>query len=168
MGYSTDFDGSFELDKTLTEEHRAYLAAFNDTRRMKRDAAIAESMPDPVRIVAGLPIGSDGGYFVGLPDDFGQFMDASILAYNDAPHGQPGLWCQWRPNDDGTAIEWDEGEKFYNYTEWLDYLLEHFLVPWGYVLNGEVTWQGDERNDIGMIVVVDNVVEIKEGRIVYD
>ena len=40
---------------------------------------------------------------------------------------QPGLWCQWVPNASGTAIVWDEGEKFYYYIEWIKYLIEHFL-----------------------------------------
>lgn len=168
MGYSTDFTGSFELDKPLTDEHREYLEKFNYTRRMARDAAKAELLPDPVRQAVGLPIGTQGGYFVGAEGTAGQHSEASILDYNNPPQGQPGLWCQWVPSEDGEEIMWDEGEKFYDYVSWLEYIIEHFLAPWGYVLNGEVEWSGEDREDIGLLVVVDNVVTVKCGKVVYE
>ncbi len=169
MGYSTDFNGSFELDKPLTDEHRTYLELFNNTRRMRRDAAKAELLDDPARLAVGLPIGDEGGYFVGALGCAGQDKDDSILDYNSPPKGQPGLWCQWMPDDGGDdAIVWDQGEKFYNFVEWLEYIVEHFLKPWGYVLNGEVEWDGEDRDDIGRIVVKDNVVETQYGKIIYE
>lgn len=48
------------------------------------------------------------------------------------------LYCQWVPTEDGEGIKWDGGEKFYSYTKWLQYLIDNFLIPNGYVLNGEV------------------------------
>ena len=167
MGYSTNFNGSFELDKPLTEEHRAYLEAFNNTRRMARDASKAALLDDPVRIAAGLPIGERGAYYVGAKGHAGQDQDDSILDYNLPPKCQPGLWCQWTPSEDGAEILWDQGEKFYRYVEWLEYLIEHFLQPWGYTLTGAVEWDGEDREDLGQICVKDNVVETKYGKIVY-
>lgn len=82
--------------------------------------------------------------------------------------GQPGLWCQWIPTDDGTAIVWDEGEKFYNYKEWIEYLIQHFLAPWGYVLNGVVQWAGESRGDIGLIKIVNNDVQVLAAKVVYE
>ena len=158
MGYTTDFFGEFELDRPLAEEHFAYLLKFNETRRMKRYEEIAAKMPDPVREAAGLPIGTDGAYFVGGSGWAGQASDSSIVNYNQPPSGQPGLWCQWMPGEDGACIQWDEGEKFYDYVNWLEYLIEHFLRPWGYVLNGEVEWRGEDSDDVGTIVVKDNRV----------
>ena len=73
---------------------------------------------------------------------------------------QPGLWCQWVVSDDGKYLEWDGGEKFYNYVDWLKYLIRHFFQNWGLVLNGEIEWKGEEFNDVGKIVVKDNVVKI--------
>lgn len=168
MGYTTTFVGQFNLNKPLLPEHLAYLEKFNETRRMQRDATIAETLPDPVRQRVSLPIGKEGGYFVSAGGHYGQDTDKSIVSYNELPVEQPGLWCQWRPNSSGTAIVWDEGEKFYNYEEWLVYLIQHFLQPWGYVLNGEVTWQGEDSNDLGKLVVVNNVVASKAGRITYE
>lgn len=191
MGYTTDFTGSFSFDKKLQPEHIAYLQAFNQTRRMKRDSVIAETLKDEVRIKAGLPIGEDGAYYVGSHKDgqFGQSNDKSILDNNTPPgqypyeHGmdyweknkkqikngkcQPSLWCQWTVSDEGTELEWDGGEKFYYYTEWLKYLITHFISKWGYVLNGEVKWDGEDSGDMGKIVVKDNEVTAIEATITY-
>jgi hypothetical protein len=67
------------------------------------------------------------------------------------------------PDEEGTAIVGDGAEKFYSYIEWLGYLLGHFLRPWGYVLDGTLTWQGEEEEDHGRIIVVDNAVTVEEG-----
>ena len=161
MGYSTEFRGEFTLDKPLSPEHKAYLDAFSATRRMKRDSAIAETLPDPIRIAAGLPIGIEGEYFVGNTNDFGQDHDVSVINYNSPPSDQPGLWNQWTPSEDGKYIEWDGGEKFYNYIEWLEYIIERFIGPWGYKLNGEVDWRGESWDDTGTIEIIDNKVTVK-------
>lgn len=164
MGYTTDFSGDFKLDRPLTAEHKAYLAKFAETRRMKRNATVTETRPDPIRLAAGLPVGDEGGYFVGHEEFRGCEWNASdVVDGNAAPSGQPGLWCQWVPNESGDVIEHDGGEKFYNYTEWIKYLIQHFLSVWGYVLNGTVEWQGEDSRDIGRIIVENNVVHIENG-----
>jgi hypothetical protein len=168
MGYTTDFSGSFSLDKPLTDAHAAYLRKFAETRRMSRNAEIASKFPDPIREAVGLPIGNQGCYFVGGLGFCGQDLDASVVNSNSEPSGQPSLWCQWVPTDDNDGIEWDGGEKFYNYTEWLKYIIEHFLKPWGYVLEGDVEWFGEERDDRGMIMVENNNVTTKRARIVWE
>ncbi len=158
MGYTTDFIGTFTLDKPLTPEHKTYIEKFSGSRRMQRDEYTTERMDDPYRIAVGLPIGSDSAYFVGGFGWFGDEEDGSIKDYNIPPRGQPGLWCHWVPTKDGMGIEWDGGEKFYRYIDWLKYIIQHFLKPWGYVLNGKVNWEGEDRNDVGTIVVKDNTV----------
>lgn len=169
MGYTTNFEGCFNLDKPLTPAHKAYLEAFASSRHMRRDASKLVGVPDPIREAAGLPIGTDGAYFVsgGDGDFFSNKKDLSILDHNSEPWSQPGLWCQWVPNGDGTAIKWDGGEKFYAYTEWLTYIVDNFLKPWGYKLNGTVKWKGESSDDIGKIVVKDNAITTKEGHVVY-
>lgn len=67
-------------------------------------------------------------------------------------------YCQWAPNKDATAIQWDGNEKFYNYKEWLRYVIQIELAPKGYVLNGKVIWSGEETDDVGVIVVTDNKI----------
>lgn len=140
--------------------------------------------------------GKDGEYFVGGGGSYGQDNDKSVLD-NNTPPGQlgytetqipwdkrydenqkrakeglcqPGLWCQWVVVDDepSQVLQWDEGEKFYNYVDWLKYLINHFFSKWGVLLNGEINWYGEDRSDMGKIIVEDNVVTVKEGTIVYN
>lgn len=172
MGYTTEFEGQFTLDKPLTKGQIMFLVAFSETRRVKRNEFLAVKMNDPARDAAGLPVGKDGCYFVGGKGLMGQSKDSSVVDYNCPPEGQPGLWCHWAPSlpfvsfkeerpeehyENVTTIEWDGGEKFYNYTEWLEYIIAHFLIPWGHNLNGEVDWYGDDVDDRGTITVKDNV-----------
>lgn len=160
MGYTTDFTGQFNLNAPLTKEQTAYLQAFSQTRRMKRNPAMTEALQDELRVAVGLPVGEDGEYFVGTGDRFGQDRTGDVVDYNRPPASQPGLWCQWTASDAGDAIVWDEGEKFYSYVEWLEYIIKHFIAPWGYTLNGTVQWSGEDSDDIGHIVVADNVVRV--------
>ena len=79
----------------------------------------------------------------------------------------PGNYCQWIPSDDGKVIEYDDGEKFYDYVEWIEYLIETKFNPWGYTLNGTVEWDGEEQGDMGRIVITDNFVTTVEPKIVW-
>jgi len=160
MGYNTTFKGKFHIrtkdgqHTKLNPEQIEYLKAFSGSRRMKRDAQILRDTVDLVRVKVDLPVGEEGCYYVGSATDgnYGQNKDSSIDDYNNPPKGQPGLWCQWVPTDDGSAIEWNEGDKFYYYVEWLQYINDHFLKRWGYTLYGNVTWQGEASNgDYGTI-----------------
>lgn len=167
MGYTTDFDGQFDLSKPLTEAHAAYLHKFAETRRMKRNASKTKKRKDPLRESVGLGVGVEGGHFVGEDGDFGQDDGSDVVDHNKPPRGQPGLWCQWIPTIDRKGIQWDGVEKFYEYESWLAYIIEHFLEPWGYKLNGEVEWQGEEHSDMGLIVVKNNMVSSRGGQRVY-
>jgi hypothetical protein len=148
MGYTTDFSGRFELNKELSPKMAQYLKLFNETRRMKRNT-------DEV-------FGVQGEFFVFGGGDFGQANEPNIIDHNEPPTTQPSLWNQWTPSDDGMGIEWDCGEKFYSYTEWLVYLIHKILAPNGYILNGVVEYSGEEMGDVGEIVVVDNRVFVRE------
>jgi len=144
MGYTTDFEGAFKFKKPLIAKMQKYLKMFNETRRMKRKQ-------DEV-------FGTEGEFFVFGSGDYGQGHDKDIVDHNTPPKTQPGLWCQWTPSDDGTELEWDGGEKFYYYTDWLFYLVNKIIKPNGYVLNGEVTYSGEEQGDTGDITIEDNVI----------
>lgn len=168
MGYTTDFSGNFTITPPLKPEHAAYLTAFSDTRRVTRDANKAALVADPIREAVGLPVGVSGCNFVGASGFKGQEADESIVSYNFPPGGQPSLWCDWTVGDFGEAIVWNGGEKFHDYIPWLEYLIENYLKPWGYTLNGDVFWQGEDHDDMGIIVVTDNAVTTKIGKIVYE
>lgn len=176
MGYTTYFTGEFKVTPMLTPEEADYLHAFAGSRRMVRDEQLVSQLPDERRIKVGLPVGRQGQYYVGSHDDgnYGQsrwnrntdngYDDQSIIEYNQEPDDQPGLWCKWVPNEDRTGLKWNGNEKFYNYTEWLQYLIDHFLRPWGKQVNGTVKWVGEDKNDRGLIIVENNVVTTVQGK----
>ena len=159
MGYDTTFDGNFFISPGLDSHQVAYLQAFSETRRMSRDAKRVEDMPDPLREAVNLPLGPEAGYFVGGVG--GQDYTDDIIDRNLPPKDQPGLYCQWTVTDDGQTLEWDGGEKFYSYVEWLHYLIEHFFMVWGRTLTGEVEWVGEDNSDQGRIKVKDNVILVE-------
>ena len=78
--------------------------------------------------------------------------------YTSTPDTIPNSYLQWTPTEDGTGYEWDGAEKFYDYVHWLRWVVKHYMIPHDLVLNGKLRWQGEEIDDSGYIVVVDNKV----------
>jgi len=149
MGYDTDFEGSFEVDKPLDNITYQLLLGLATTRRMKR---------------AGLDnkYGVEGEFYV--KEDNENPDEGKLVDYNNPPKTQPSLYCQWEIQEDRQTIKWDGDEKFYSYIEWLSYIINKILKPKGYVLNGDVNYQGQGFGDIGYIHIKNNVVRDIEGR----
>ena len=184
MGYSTEFGGSLSLSSPVKPELKAFLDDLAGTRRMQRDPqklmeiykgehgwpfAIDKTNPEEV-------YGYKGEYFI---EDFqgdGTIINGNLpsgmIAYGEWEKGgklkQPSLHLQWVLNDAGDELEWDGEEGFEEYVEWLEYLIEHFFQPFGIKLNGEIVWYGDDPDDRGKIVVIDNVVKIYDAVIDYE
>jgi hypothetical protein len=167
MGYHTEFDGDLQITPRLIRHHRAYIQAFCESRRMKRDPdKIDGNEKSDVRILVGLPKGDEGAFCIGT-GNFGQDKDASIIDYNSPPHGQPSLWCHWEVTEDGERLTPIDG-KNYSATQWLQYLIDNFFKPWGYTLNGEVDAYGEDSTDLWRLVVEDNMIERWVGKVVYE
>lgn len=162
MGYTTDFSGEVSINPPLNKKEIEYLQKFNQTRRMSR---------------------MNGPYFVDGTGDYGQGRDSDILDFNRPPEGQPGLWCNWTPTEDGTAIEWDGGEKFYNAEKWMAYLIKHFVGSdpiakrehpeefsflQGHDLNGRIDAQGEDYDDKWLLIVENNKVKVADVIVTYD
>lgn len=79
----------------------------------------------------------------------------------------PGYWCQWRIDDEGRLV-WDEGEKFYNYVEWLQFLIDNYFKKWGVKLNGSFAWYGEDNGDMGEIHVKDNNVKVLYAKVTFE
>lgn len=155
MGYTTDFYGRLKFNKQLSIDDKTFLEKLARTRRVARNV-------DP-------EYGVEGEFYVDAEGNFGQdFGSDNIIDYNRPPRTQPSLWLQWVPTEDGWYLEWDGSEKFYNYVEWLEYLIDRVLGPKGYILNGELEWEGEESGDLGKIIVTDNVVEVRRGKVIYE
>ncbi len=157
MGYTTEFEGRIEIEPALNADEIAYLLKFSDTRRMDRE---------------------NGPYFVDGNGFAGQGNGPDEVYNHSKPHSsQPGLWCKWAPTEDGTALEWNEHEKFYDSAEWMQYLIDHFIgygpkardsnAAWlpilqGHVCNGVISAQGEEPGDAWLLIVKDNQVFVQD------
>ena len=187
MGYTTDFNGSLSIKRPLTKKQIEYITRLCDTRRMKRDVNVLMELykgkhGNPFakdKTNAHEVYGHEGEYFAREDGQSGQSNDNSIIDYNCPPgqkgfaqghveNGQPGLWCQWEVSEDGDSLEWNGGEKFYNYTGWLKYLIKNFFGPWGRKLNGEIEWYGEDRTDMGKIIVKSNEVKTMFGEVTFN
>lgn len=158
MGYTTEFDGHVNIVPPLNEWERDFLTKFAETRRMDRD---------------------QGPYYVDDPEPYGQGHEG-VRDWNRPPQGQPGLWCQWTP-DEPSVLVWDGAEKFYNAEEWMAYIIDHFLRPgahaqgqpgfeeftFDHTVNGEILASGEDSDDHWKLVVSDNAVTTAQGRITY-
>lgn len=148
MGYTTEFTGSIAIEPPLNAEEISYLKKFAESRRMDSE---------------------QGPYYVDREGFMGQGTEG-VRDYNRPPAGQPGLWCQWVPTEDGTELVWDEGEKFYEADKWMAYLIDHFLKPGAraagelkflqanHTCNGRIQATGEDPSDMWDLVVDDNQV----------
>src|SRR5258708_1195066 len=114
------FDGAFAINPTLRPEHKKYLKRFAEIRHMLWDIEKLETIADPIRNAAGLPLGPDGIYFTGITNvewDHGRGCHShpALIDSNERPSLIPNHWCQWISNEEGTALQWDGEEKFYTY-----------------------------------------------------
>lgn len=152
MGYTTYFSGGFSFNKPCDPFLKEYLNAFAEVSHMKRDVNEIRTL-DPQwneHCFRG-NLGEEGAFYIKKEsDNFRDCVeDKTIIDLNTPPKGCPGLWCQWIVEED--QLVWDEGEKFYNYVEWLKFLIKYFIGPSGYVLNGSVEYEGEEPSDDALV-----------------
>ena len=160
MGYTTEFFGALTFNKPVDEELKNYVNKFCGVRHMNRDTDIIKQVyPEWEKMCYRGNLGPNGEYFINDDNAFGQAYDKSILDYNTPPITQPGLWCKWEITEDGQHLQWDGMEKFYNYVEWLEYLISVFFEPNGYFLNGVLKFIGEDFDDRGYIIVRRNCIE---------
>ena len=148
MGYTTWFEGGLTPNKPFKKEFINYINAFSEKRHEPRDVEIIKrSDPDWAKHCLDGNLGPYGMYYVGSFDE--EIIDRSAAK----GYTCPGYWCDWHINEKTGVVEWNDSEKFYNYVEWLKFLVDNFFEPAGYKLNGEIVWEGEERDDNGVIVV---------------
>lgn len=69
----------------------------------------------------------------------------------------PGGYCQWILTKGRDGLQWDGEEKFYDYVEWLQFIINRILHTHGIELTGSVAYSGEESTDNGVIRVEDGV-----------
>jgi len=158
VGYDLRFDGRFDIAPPLPPDRNRYLTAFSLSWRRPRDPSKLDNAAEPGHEAVGLPVGREAAFYVGgAPHTHDDGDDVSVLSFARPPEGQPGVRCCWRPTPDGSHLEWDGCEKFGAYSDWLRYLAETFLGPWGHSLSGRVRWTGEDGAE-GTLSAHDGVV----------
>ncbi len=72
--------------------------------------------------------------------------------------GKLSSYCRWAITSDRQHIEWDRGEKFYDYAEWLQWLIDNKFKPAGLTLTGSVRYDGEDIEDVGTLSIEDGKV----------
>lgn len=162
MGYTTTFDGKFQIDPPLSPKLADYINRFANVRHMRRNVdEIKKVYPNWKDLCFRCRLGYEGEFLAIKSKEYGQEHTNDIIDYNCPPKTQPGLWCQWViSKTNPSVLKWDGGEQFYNYKEWLEYLIENFLWPNGHVVNGTVRFQGEAEDDKGELCVNNNKVKL--------
>ena len=124
MGYTTNFEGCFDIKPNISVEHaeliNTFIANFNDNVWVRKS-------------------------------------ERTIELDKDAPRNR----CGWYIEGDISSIGWDGQEKFYDYVEWLKFLIKKFFKPLDYSVFGDVEWDGEDRGDVGTITIQNNVVTVE-------
>lgn len=80
----------------------------------------------------------------------------------------PDSYNQWELTKDCQRIKWDGNEKFYNYVEWLQWIIDKILAPSGLRLTGSVQYSGEETDDVGVLAMIDGKVVQTKLQLVSD
>lgn len=95
------------------------------------------------------------------------YTDPIFAAIASSPEPDlPGYGGLLDVSGDGSRIVPEEDESRHGVRLWLRLMIEHFLGPLGYVLEGEIEWTADDLDDRGCIFVRGNRVEAMDDLIV--
>ena len=74
----------------------------------------------------------------------------------------PDWYCQWVVDFDWDWIIWDWWEKFYDYVERLEAIINTYMKPWWINLNWQLRWSWEEVSDTWIITVKNNEIKVQE------
>jgi len=133
MGYTTYFNGSFELSRKLTVSEINTLLAM-----------CAEETPEEFE--------DDED----IPRSYGCPWVPYAIKNKRPVHLERGVTG---PDLEVILVPINE-EKVYDWDVWMGYLAEKLFVRWGVKVSGRVVWQGEDSGDSGVIFAKDNKVKL--------
>ena len=85
--------------------------------------------------------------------------------YTTGREDAPSHWLKWNiyEEEGDHYLEWTGGEKFYNYYDWLQLIVEKFLEPKKIYLQGKITYSGEETDDAGLLTAHIQTTQQKGG-----
>lgn len=159
MGYNTDFDGEIKINPALPKDIANYIRDFSRVKHIKRDPEVVPSLNDGKGLsycFNGNP-GPDGCYYIG--------KDESLGTGEEELDGL-SLWCDFTVSQDGSEIMWNQSSRTIKALEWISFLINHFIAPFGHVCNGTIECCGDNFDDKWEICVENN--EVTRNEIIAD
>jgi hypothetical protein len=90
-----------------------------------------------------------------LNDEEARWLDD--LMHGELP-GIRGYSCDWELNDDLRSITWNGMEKFYDYVEWMQHIVDSLKSEFDVDVTGTVYYWGESHDDHGVLKVVDGKV----------
>lgn len=110
-----------------------------------------------------------------VPEDVIVWFKNHETADNRTCEGQddcaemPGYYLGWnlREYEDHCSIDAEDHERCYDWIEQLVWLIGKFFMPNNLVLNGDVYWDGEDSEDLGVVRVRNNVVHQYQVDITY-
>ena len=169
------YNGSFSINKPVDDVTYKLLKGLSETRRMKRDVVkLGKRVYNKKRATKEniaqweKEFGVEGEFWVGDTEDCGKVKTEDVINYDHPPKSQPNLSCCWTIDYDKKTILWKDNadEDLYD-LEWIMYIVNNILKPRGYVLNGVVSWKGEDLKedenleDRGKIKVTNNVITVR-------
>lgn len=90
------------------------------------------------------------------------FLEPSHLKqYSVNDDRTPSMYCEWIFDPHGKRLAWNTAAANYEtYIDWLKYIMDNFLIPWNYTLNGNTKYQKGYK--IVDVFINDNNIETSE------
>tara|TARA_R100001463_G_scaffold15141_7_gene39623 strand:- start:12571 stop:13122 length:552 start_codon:yes stop_codon:yes gene_type:complete len=133
MGYTTNFTGLMALSRRLTQDE---LDEYNQVWLNDRHDTTGEY---------------SGDYRGGLEKAPSIYNKWEII--DDVEHGITDIHC----------LAWNGGQKFYQYVNWLKFIVSDFLQPKGIYLKGKIRFSGEDVEDAGVITAHLQTIRVRNG-----
>ena len=85
--------------------------------------------------------------------------------YTTGREDAPSIWLKWEIYEEkgDHYLEWNQEEKFYNYYDWLQLIVNKFLEPKKIYLQGKINYSGEDTDDAGIITAHTQTLQVKSG-----
>lgn len=140
------FSEKFEIEEKLDDKLAEYMYHFFNTKHVKRDIELTKKVYQNWKDRCYRSrLGVEGEYFV---DHYTQEKKEDILNEYEPPAPLPECWCCLRiERSDKDRLIWRndlmDSAMIIHRVRWIKYVLDNFLVPNGYTVNGEMRFQAN-------------------------
>lgn len=169
MGYYTEYYGELHFNKPVSKPLSDYLSAFFSTDHNQRDVSLIteflqkRNIPLSVILPPSLSeIGTDGKFFVDRNNSPIHNADNQFIIDSKTPADDcPSTWCNFSYYDEENCLMPGDG---YNTAAtcaaWLKWLITYLFQPEDLILNGIISYEGENSDDKGFIHVSNNRVHL--------